>query len=179
MRNMVPDEVILGLLEVHPTHGYVLLDRFRSKAQLGRIWTMSTSQLYAVLKRLDDNGAIKGHEVESQEAPPRIEYSVTEKGSRQLKGWLFEENPSTSIHRIRVMFLSRLYIASELGLPVQVIIENQIRSCKTQYQRLKSAYVEAGPTMERLTLEFVLGQLGAALKWLEQYQNQTVSTLEI
>ncbi|NJL53976.1 PadR family transcriptional regulator [bacterium] len=66
MTQLVPDEVILGLLAVEACHGYQLLDHFRSPAALGRVWNLSTSQLYAVLKRLDRLGYIAGHPLRPQ-----------------------------------------------------------------------------------------------------------------
>ncbi len=102
MKKPVPDQVILGLLRLRPMHGYELLERFRNREHLGRIWTMSTSQIYAVLKRLALSGAIEGEEVDVRDAPSKLVYSLTAKGENQLTDWLYEENPSTSIHLIRV-----------------------------------------------------------------------------
>jgi len=53
MATITPDETILGLLAVRERHGYDLLDCFRDPSQLGEVWNLSTSQLYAVLKRLE------------------------------------------------------------------------------------------------------------------------------
>jgi DNA-binding PadR family transcriptional regulator len=53
MRVPVPDELILGLLAAEPMHGYQILARFEAPSELGRVWTMSRSQVYAVLKRLE------------------------------------------------------------------------------------------------------------------------------
>lgn len=164
----MPDEVILGLLAARPRHGYELLDRFRSREHLGRMWTMSTSQLYAVLKRLERQGSITGRQVESPDAPPRTEYTVTEAGLRQLEVWLHEPRPSTSIHRIRVEFLSRLYIASLLGIPADAIIEHQKTICVEQRDRLLKERQQTTSAVEALTLDFVIGQLNAAVLWLEQ-----------
>ena len=42
-----------GIVAARARHGYQLIDCFRDTAQLGRVWDLSTSQLYAVLKRLE------------------------------------------------------------------------------------------------------------------------------
>jgi DNA-binding PadR family transcriptional regulator len=176
MRTLVPDEVILGLLVAQPQHGYELLDRFRSPDHLGRIWTMSTSQLYAVLKRLEQKGLITGQQVESSAAPPRIEYTVTDAGLKRLEAWLNEPRPSTSIHRIRVVFLSRLYIASLLGIPPDDIIRHQRTVCLVQRDRLLKERQQSASAVETLTLDFVLGQLDAALQWLEHCETENPLT---
>jgi DNA-binding PadR family transcriptional regulator len=168
MNAPVPDEVILGLLATQPQHGYELLERFRSRAHLGRIWTMSTSQLYAVLKRLEREGLIEGQQFQSPDAPPRIEYGVTEAGLRRLHNWLNEPQPSSSIRRIRVEFLSRLYIASLLNIPPTDIVERQRSICLEQRERLLKDRQQAASEVEALTLDLVLGQLEAALTWLDR-----------
>lgn len=168
MNRPVPDEVILGLLKSNPTHGYDLLETFRSNDQLGHVWTLSTSQLYAVLKRLENQGAIIGEEKESADAPVRVVYSVTDKGSYLLKNWLFEKNPSSSVHRIRVLFLSRLYIADLLRVDISNIVEYQRSVCEKQLKIFLEEHEKARSSFEKLTLDFIIDQLKSALHWLDQ-----------
>jgi DNA-binding PadR family transcriptional regulator len=168
MKKPVPDEVILGLLKKKPSHGYELLAYFRSKHQLGRNWTMSTSQLYAVLKRLDGAGAIVGKKLESTNAPPRIEYAITHHGEKQLLDWLFVGEPSPNITRIRVMFLSRIFIANLLGMDFEKIVDAQVRTCKKQKEKYISLYHESKSDIERLTIDFIINQLTSSIQWLEE-----------
>ena len=135
MSRLSPDEVILGLLQAAPAHGYELLERFRDPAHLGRIWNMSTSQIYAVLKRLESEGAIVGQPIPQPDAPARTEYHITTQGKDSLAAWLADSHPPISIHRIRVVFLSRLYIATLLGQPTDVIIERQLSVCVAQLEK--------------------------------------------
>jgi len=159
--------VILGLLALQPAHGYELLERFKSKEQLGRIWTMSTSQLYAVLNRLNEEGAVTGRRLLPKDGPPRTQYTITEKGHSLVHTWLFEHNPSSSIHRIRVMFLSRLYIADLLKVSKTRIFNNQIASCQSQFRKLSRKKADIISPIEAIALDFVLNQLSAVLNWLE------------
>ena len=168
----VPDEVIIGLLKSNPAHGYDLLDTFRSNDQLGHVWSLSTSQLYAVLKRLEIVGAIKGEKQEQVDAPVRIVFSVTEKGEDQLEHWLFEKDLSSSIHRIRVLFLSRLYIANLLDIGIEKIVDNQRSVCEQQLENLLVEKKEARSSFEKLTLDFIIGQLESALLWLDQCEKE-------
>jgi len=167
MKRLVPDEVLLGLLKAEPAHGYELLERFHSPEHLGRIWTMSTSQLYAVLKRLEAEGLISGELVTMPDAPTRTLYSVTAYGTQQLEHWLYTKHPSTSIHRIRVIFLSRLYIAKLLDFSCEAIIENQREVCEVQYEDLLTERRSIQTGVEALTLDFVIGQLQTAIDWLD------------
>jgi DNA-binding PadR family transcriptional regulator len=176
MSRPIPDEVILGLLQAEPSHGYGLLERFRSKEQLGHIWHLSASQLYAVLKRLEDSGAIQGIDVESPDAPSRREYQLLPAGEQQLQDWLFEKHPSASLHRIRVIFLSKLYIASQLGQPVGEIFQNQIAACKQQHDAFQMELQGADGDINQLALDLVINQLSAVIGWLESYKKKLAKT---
>jgi len=163
----VPDETILGILAAEPQHGYQLLARFQSKADLGRVWTLSTSQLYAVLKRLEAEGLIRGKTRPSGDAPPRREYSPTAAGRRRLDAWLEEPQLSASVRQVRVQFMSRLYVARMLGRPTQALVEQQRAVCEKQLRQLQTAQ-RGAPEMEALVLDFVVGQLEAVIAWLDQ-----------
>ena len=166
MKQPVPDQVILGLLKYKPAHGYELLDFFRSRSQLGLIWTMSTSQIYAVLKRLEQSGSITGQEIEEVNAPSRVEYTVNFAGETQLKDWLFDQHPSASVHRIRVIFLSRVFIANLLGYPMDAILQSQINACKAQRDIFVQIQIQSQSEIEQLTLDFIIHQLDTTISWL-------------
>ena len=167
MRTPVPDDLILGLLASRPQHGYELLAHFAAPAELGRVWTMSTSQIYAVLKRLDGLGLIRGRSRRGQDAPDRIEYSLTTSGQRRLNHWLLEEGVSASVRSIRVVFISKLHIAELLGRPTEPIIDRQRAACRARLRVLDSARRSATTPTEQRSLEFVIGQLSAAIAWLD------------
>jgi DNA-binding PadR family transcriptional regulator len=171
MKRLVPDEIILGILKYKPAHGYELIDRFKSRAQLGRIWTMSASQVYAVLKRLAVDGVIVGQEINSQDAPTRTEYRVTILGDALLESWLYNSQPSSSIHRIRVEFISRIFIACLLERPCDAIFMHQIGVCEAQKRKVHAEKLRCTSDIEKITLDFVLGQLEAALTWLYAYRS--------
>lgn len=168
MAQLTPDETLLGLLAQRPRHGYELLDCFHDPTQLGEVWKLSTSQLYAVLKRLEADGATVGCAVASADAPTRTEYRITEKGAARLQAWLDEPTPSASVHRVRVEFLSRLYIARLLGLPTIPLVQRQKQACRVKREELQTQLANAAPGVGRLTLELVIGQLDTILLWLDR-----------
>ena len=170
MRAPTPDHVILGILAVTPQHGYDLLERFRSQAELGRIWTMSTSQLYAVLKRLEKQGLISGRQMHSEDAPPRTEYTVTEAGHGNLQAWLNDPAPSASIRRVRVEFISRLYVAAQLNIDTTAMIAAQRQALGRQHDHARGLRAASGSPTEQLALDFMIGQIEAALAWLDTCQ---------
>lgn len=174
MSTLTPDETILGLLSVQARHGYELLACFRSTHQLGRVWNLSTSQIYAVLKRLEREGWIVGHEVVSENAPPRTEYTLTKSGEKRFYDWLNEPQPSASIRCIRVEFLSRLYLAQQLNMPTQDIVHHQREACVAKYAQLAAERDHADLGIDLLALELHLSQLETILRWLEHCELASV-----
>jgi DNA-binding PadR family transcriptional regulator len=166
----VPDETILGILAFAPQHGYQIIQYFKDEKALGRIWTMSNSQIYAVLKRLENQKSITGNKIPSLEGPPKKEYAITPIGKKQLNEWLYAPKPSSSIRRIRVEFLSKLYVAKLLNLSIPEIITPQIQTCHHQREILSKEQTKFVSEMEMgaMTLSFILGQLDAALDWLKK-----------
>lgn len=168
MISLTPDETLLGLLAAEARHGYQLIACFRDPAQLGNVWNLSTSQLYAVLKRLDSQGLIVGRTVESADAPTRTEYQLTPAGIERLEAWLTEPQPSPSVRRVRVEFLSRLYVARLLNLPTYKIVRAQKTSCSERRAALIVERDCAKPGVGRLGLELEIAQLDAILGWIER-----------
>jgi DNA-binding PadR family transcriptional regulator len=168
MNPLTPDETILGLLAAEARHGYELLDCFHDPAQLGDVWRLSTSQVYAVLKRLEREGWITGCQLDSANAPPRVEYNLTPKGMERLQTWLDEPQPSASIRRVRVEFLSRLYIARLLNIPTVPIVRQQKVACQRYLAEVTAARDLSKPGVGYLALELVIAQLGAVLQWIDR-----------
>lgn len=167
MSILTPDETILGLLAGQSRHGYDILERFRDSQHLGEIWQLSTSQIYAVLKRLERDGLITGETVTTGQAPPRTEYRLTESGERDLWAWLNEARPSASIRRIRVEFMSRLYIAQLLSIPTDALIQQQRGACEAARERLVAELQGVEGWIHRTALELHLAQIDAVLGWID------------
>lgn len=160
-----PDETLLGLLAAQTSHGYDLLEAFRTPSALGRVWSMSTSQIYAVLKRLERDGLIVGRQVAGEAYAPRTEYDLTEAGRFRLRAWLDDPYPSPSIRRVRVEFLSRLYIAQRLGFDPTPIITHQRAACQRDLDRLRQERADA--PVEGLALALHTQQMEMVMAWLE------------
>ncbi|MBZ0286170.1 MAG: PadR family transcriptional regulator [Anaerolineae bacterium] len=168
MSALTPDETILGLLAAQAQHGYQLLETFSDPARLGNVWNLSTSQLYAVLKRLERQGWILGCEQDSENAPPRVEFTITDAGRSHLHNWLHDPHPSPSIRRIRVEFMSRLYVAQLLREPIQPIIACQRAACQAERARILHLQENSPPGMGWLASDMVIAQLDAVLQWIDR-----------
>ncbi len=181
MSKLSPDPVLLGLLEAQSCHGYQLLEHFRSPNQLAHIWNLSTSQLYAILKRLERAELLDGREEDSFDAPMRTVYWLTPRGSRHFYAWLDEPHPSASTRHIRTEFLSRLYLAQMLHKATVPIIEAQRQAVEEQRATLSQQRdaVSHGPGY--LALDLRLREMDVITEWLaqcEQHLSQDYSSQE-
>jgi DNA-binding PadR family transcriptional regulator len=161
------DDILLGLLAAEPQHGYQLLDCFRDSARLGEVLHVSTSQLYAVLKRLHNQGMIVGEEIASPDAPTRTRYHLTDRGRARLEKWLFLPQPSANVRAVRMEFLSRLYIARLLNYPTDEIVRNQQDSCRSYRAYLTERGGAMPPGIGQMKIEFAVNQLSAVLDWID------------
>ncbi len=167
MAKLTPEPVFLGLLEAQTSYGYHLLDQFRSTEQLGRIWNLSSSQLYAILKRLEREELIEGREESRPDAPMRTVYWLTDSGREHLYQWLNDADPSPSTRYIRTEFLSRLYIAELLGQPSGAIIDAQRAACERHRDSLVSQQVHPVGRIAGLALDLRRRELDLILDWLD------------
>jgi DNA-binding PadR family transcriptional regulator len=167
MSSITPDNTLLGLLAERPRHGYQLLEAFRDPTQLGEVWNLSTSQLYAVLKRLEAQRLITGTTEESPDAPVRTVYVLTQTGRDQLEAWL-ADYPSASIRQVRVEFLSRLHIARRLNRATGDLIRRQKAACQVAHLSLIDHRNAMEPGIGRLALELHIAQLAAIIDWIDR-----------
>jgi len=158
------DETTLGLIATGRLYGYQILACFRDPTQLGRVWKFNPSQIYAALKRLEAAQFIAGRAVISALGPARTEFRLSRAGDERLLAWLHDPHPSPSIRRVRVEFLSRLFIARELNLPTDAIVARQWTACLRERDRL--AQMQFAPGIEQVAADFVIEQLEAVLRWL-------------
>jgi DNA-binding PadR family transcriptional regulator len=111
---------------------------------------------------------IQGQAITSVDAPTRVEYTLTPAGESRLEAWLTEPHPSASIRRVRVEFLSRLYISRLLNIPTVDLVRSQKRSCRQRRAEKVTERDAAAPGIGRLTLELELAQLDAIMQWIDR-----------
>lgn len=171
MSRVSPTFVILGLLETESSHGYQLLEHFRDPEQLGLIWKLSTSRVYAILKQLENDELIDGREEEAVDAPMRTVYWLTDKGRKLLHQWLNDPTPSASTRNIRTEFLSRLYIAHLLNTPHRPIIDAQRETCQSKLSSLQQEFEKQVSSMSSMALALQVKEMQSIIDWLDTCEN--------
>lgn len=77
---------LLSLLTVEPMTGYDLYKVFESS--VGHVWHAPDSQIYPELKRMESEGLITGQDVPWGPRGKKRQYTITEEGVAQFKGWM-------------------------------------------------------------------------------------------
>jgi PadR family transcriptional regulator AphA len=172
-RELSPEWVLLGLLTRKPMHGYELHQSFAPPSPLAQIWYLGISQMYKLLRELEEQGHVEVS-VEPQEArPDRKVYHVTASGRQAFLDWL--QTPVDGIRLIRVEFLGKLYLARALGPDmVEQVIGRQAQACQASLRDLEELMPAQG--FEDLVLRFRAGQIEAALQWLDHCRNALLAT---
>ena len=96
---------VLGFLCERSLHGYELAQRI--ERGLGALWRIATSQLYAVLHRLEALGLATAHVEELDARPARTVYRITDEGREAFEQWL--RTPVAHLRDMRVEFLAKVY----------------------------------------------------------------------
>ena len=83
---------VLGLLAWSgESSGYEL--HKRAARSVGFIWAPARSQLYAVLKRLEADGLVRGRRVAQADRPDKRLFSLTRAGTDTVRAWLDRVDP--------------------------------------------------------------------------------------
>jgi DNA-binding PadR family transcriptional regulator len=160
-----PQPALLGLLMSRPKHGYELYQEF--SRELGRVWQIGQSQLYAQLKQLEQAELVTVQIEPQPNRPPRKIYHLTSNGREVFMNWVRE--PTPYLRHIRMEFLARLYFFRQLSLPdLDQLVAEQKAACRAQIEAFAHAAAEADDTFDRLVLEFRQGQLDAVIRWLDR-----------
>jgi PadR family transcriptional regulator, regulatory protein AphA len=162
-----PLPVLLGFLMSGPAHPYELYQRF--DRELGRVWRVGQSHLYAYLKRIEAEGMAKVEVEEQESRPARNVYRLTSAGRRRFLEWL--RKPSRHVRNIRLEFLVRLYFfralelegQDELVLAQKAVIEERLASLERSMRE-----TDSGSEYWCLVLDFRRGEMEAILAWLDR-----------
>jgi DNA-binding PadR family transcriptional regulator len=108
-----PQPVLLGLLVSEPKHGYELYQEL--SRELGRVWQLGLSKLYAQLKQLEEVGLVTQQIEPQPNRPARKVYHLAAEGRAVFVAWL--QQPTPYLRDLRVELLGRSYFSRRLSLP--------------------------------------------------------------
>lgn len=160
-----PQPVLLGLLMAQPRHGYELYQEFSQ--ELGRVWDLGQSKLYAQLRQLEEAGLVQVQTEPQPSRPARKVYHLTPQGRAVFLEWV--RQPTPYLRHIRVEFLARLYFFRRLALDdLDTLVARQQAVCQSQVERFEQLAAGTEDEFRRCVLEFRRGQLEAVIRWLDR-----------
>src|SRR6476646_3057729 len=167
--------VILGMIASGRRTGYDI-KAFVDKTTR-YFWAASYGQIYPELKRLEDQGLIRGRP-EPSGGRARTVYELTDAGRAALEHWLgAEDEPS---YELRDEGMLKLFFSD--SLPERRI--EIIRAIRTREERdlahLRSIepHASKGPTGSYLTLQMGIGLTEWTIKWCEATERQLAAETE-
>jgi len=156
---------LLGVLMGGPKHGYDILQSLETG--LGPAWTVSTSQLYVLLKRLEKEGWVSSTFQPQETRPSKRVFSLMPQGEARFLEWL--TSPTDHVRDLRIEFLAKLFFFKELNLEGgSGLVAIQIGVLeKTKQGLMAKKRVEKDP-YKRLVYGFRIATLKAWLAWLKK-----------
>ncbi len=152
--------VILGLLMDGAKHGYEI-----HRSKLLQIWSIPMSQLYILLKRLEEAGKIHVTRTVQENRPEKKVYTLTPEGRRSFLEWV--RRPSEKIRNIRTEFLAKLSFVYRLRLEIgERLVEDQITVCKRRREVLRYRTRGLDP-FEKVIQQYRFAVIDATIQWLE------------
>jgi DNA-binding PadR family transcriptional regulator len=159
---MSTGQLLLGLLEDHPRHGYDLKriydERFAGERPL------AYGQVYSTLSRLLKNGLIEVDALETGAGPDRKRYAITPDGVADVERWLGEpERPAPYLHSV---LYSKVVLALLTGRDASTILDVQ-RTEHLELMRELTRRRTHGDLADKLICDHAIFHLEADLRWLE------------
>ncbi|MQS53268.1 PadR family transcriptional regulator [Companilactobacillus mishanensis] len=123
--------IVLGLLNIESRTGYDLTKSFDS--DIGEFWSANHSQIYPLLKKMEQENLISHHEVQVGTKLVKKSYDIMSDGKKIFNAWLEEPSEIDSSHD---EFILKLYFIddkkSEL-LEKMVAEQLSVRSDKLEH----------------------------------------------
>lgn len=159
---------MLGLLAERDGHGWDLQARF--EALLAGTWPLNNGQVYATLKRLENNDLVTSHVVEQDDRPDRNVFSITAAGREELENWLTAPPPPSAILKdeffLKVLLSS---IASEAELP-DLLRTHRQHYYDTLATITRRRLADDLNSTTKLLLDGAIRRLEADLQWLDDVE---------
>lgn len=157
--------VVLGFLESGPTHGYQIYNRMRY--DIGAVWRIGKSQLYALLATLERKGFLIHDRVGQENLPAKNIFSITEKGISVFEQW--RDSPVIHIRQLRLEFLTKLFFAQIKGADLErELLRRQLEFCQEKEHVLGNCRSSCSSKIERQALDYRLEIVEASTRWLSK-----------
>jgi PadR family transcriptional regulator, regulatory protein AphA len=167
--------VILGMIAFGKRTGYDIKTFVDRTARY--FWAASYGQIYPELKRLEDQGLIRG-KPEPSGGRARMVYDLTESGKTVLESWLgADKEPS---YELRDEGMLKLFFSDSLPeRRIEIVRAIRMREERDlAHLRSIEPHASKGPPGPYLTLQMGIGLTEWTIKWCESTERQLASESE-
>jgi DNA-binding PadR family transcriptional regulator len=155
---------VLGFLTRGPCHGYDLARTI--EAEIGPVWKLGRSQVYALLERLERDGLVAHRRIEQGARPPRKVYGLSRRGRALGEGWI--ASPVARTRELRLEFLAKLHLATTAGRASRArLVRAQRKVLEGQAADVRGRLGRGAGGIEANALTYRLAMVEAAMAWLE------------
>jgi PadR family transcriptional regulator AphA len=171
-----PEPALLGFLLAGPLHGYDLYRRVSQ--ELGPIWHLGISQMYAIVANYERQGWISAHLERQKTHPARKMLQLTPAGRQAFNSWL--QQTAHGMRELRIDFFLRLYFARQAGPDqTKTLIDRQRQAIRRELASLQTARAATKTghnSFQWLAWDFRIHQLSTVLKWLDDHRTDLKSS---
>jgi DNA-binding PadR family transcriptional regulator len=158
---------LLGFVRQQPMHGYEIHQRLLASAELGMVWSIKQSLLYAHLARLEQEGLLSSQPVDGIRVPRKI-LALTPAGEAAFLTWV--RSPVEHGRDFRLEFLAKIYFSRQESSSVALeLVARQRRETIHRLAELRQHAVSLANDRSYawLVVQYRIGQLEAAQNWLD------------
>jgi DNA-binding PadR family transcriptional regulator len=159
---------VLGILRERPMHGYEVTRHFGPDRDLALVVPMEMSNIYAVLKELQEQELIEGEREVVGLRPPRTVFHLTPEAEDLFHAWL--EEPVRRMREVRSDLLAKLYFCRTISVATtRRLLDAQIVASRAYLDRLtRLAAAATEESFERVVYNSKIGAARATVRWLEE-----------
>ncbi len=175
---------ILGFLDLEPSSGYSLRQRF--EGSVGSFWTVTQSQIYRELHALEHDGLVSAKVARGRGKPDRRTYALTDAGHAALRAWLKE--PLAPLQLRHPLLLKLVFAASLDPKALDALLDKyqqEMQSTRAAYAaRIDSpdifdlARTKREAAIWRLSIEHGVGWCDAEIDWLRRTRRELARSRE-
>jgi PadR family transcriptional regulator AphA len=163
--NSPTEYVVLGSLMSGARHGYEIM-LFLASA-LETTWRLSTSQLYVLLKRLEQEGLLESHAESQQSRPSKRVFDLTVAGRKIFLDWL--STPVDHVRDFRMEFLCKMFFFEHLSLVgAKDLVEKQIDVLEALSDKIQGKTPKDEDRFMKLVYSFKTSNVTCLVSWLRQ-----------
>jgi PadR family transcriptional regulator AphA len=161
--------VILGMIAFGRRTGYDI-KAFVDKTTR-YFWAASYGQIYPELKRIEDQGLVRGRS-EPSGGRARTVYELTEAGAAALQHWL--ESDEETVYELRDEGMLKLFFSDSLpGGPIEIVRAMRAREERAlAHLRSIEPHASTGPNGSYLTLQLGIGLTEWTIEWCKATERQ-------